>query len=66
MKIAVITGASAGIGREFVRAVDQQMQFDEIWIIARRRERLEELKTNCRNTIRPLVLDLSNLDSIDE
>ena len=66
MKIAVITGASAGIGREFVRAVDQQMQFDEIWIIARRRERLEELKTNCRNTIRPLVLDLTNLDSIDE
>ncbi len=66
MKIAVITGASAGIGREFVRAVDQQMQFDEIWIIARRRERLEELKTSCRNTIRPLVLDLSNLDSIDE
>ena len=43
MKIAVITGASAGIGREFVYAVDKYDSFDEIWVIARRRERLEEL-----------------------
>ena len=44
MKIAVITGASSGIGREFVYAVDQKFQLDEIWVIARRAERLEELK----------------------
>ena len=36
MRIAVITGASAGIGREFVYAVDREMRFDEIWVIARR------------------------------
>lgn len=35
MKIAVITGASAGIGREFVYAVDKYDTFDEIWVIAR-------------------------------
>lgn len=40
MKIAVITGASSGIGREFVYAVDQKFQLDEIWVIARRAERL--------------------------
>ena len=34
MKIAVITGASSGIGREFVYAVDKQESFDEIWVIA--------------------------------
>lgn len=66
MKIAVITGASAGIGREFVYAVDKYDSFDEIWVIARRRERLEELAAKCRNPIRPIALDLSNLGSIDE
>ena len=59
MKIAVITGASAGIGREFVRAVDRAESFDEIWVIARRAERLEELKAQCRNPVRPLALDLA-------
>lgn len=66
MKIAVITGASAGIGREFVYAVDKYDSFDEIWVIARRCERLEELAAKCRNPIRPIALDLSDLGSIDE
>ncbi len=59
MKIAVVTGASSGIGREFVYAVDKKYSFDEIWVIARRAERLEELKGKCRNTIRPVALDLA-------
>ena len=59
MKIAVVTGASSGIGREFVYAVDKKYSFDEIWVIARRTERLEELKGKCRNTIRPVALDLA-------
>ena len=64
MKIAVITGASAGIGREFVYAVDREQSLDEIWVIARRKERLDELMAACRNRIRPLVLDLSDPDSV--
>lgn len=65
MKIAVITGASAGIGREFVLAIDRQEDLYEIWVIARRTERLEELKTLCRNPIRPVALDLSELGNIE-
>lgn len=65
MKIAVITGASSGIGREFVYAVDKQMDFDEIWVIARRAERLLELKDKCRNKIRPVTLDLSEQTAIE-
>ncbi len=60
MKIAVITGASSGIGREFVYAVDKQYSLDEIWVVARRAERLEELKDKCRNPLRSVALDLAD------
>ena len=58
MKIAVITGASSGMGRDFVGAIDKEFELDEIWVIARRRERLEELVGTCRAAVRPVVLDL--------
>lgn len=58
MNIAIITGASSGMGREFVYAVDKAYDLDEIWVIARREERLRELQKQCRTTIRPLPLDL--------
>ena len=66
MKIAVITGASSGIGREFVYAVDKEMEFDEIWVIARREDRLIELQEKCRNKLRPVVLDLADSAAIEK
>lgn len=65
MRIAVVTGASAGIGREFVYSIDRRKQYDEIWAIARRADRLEELKDTCANVIRPISLDLTSAESID-
>ena len=47
MKIAVITGASSGLGREFAKQINQHfVTLDEVWLIARREERLNELKDN--------------------
>ncbi len=66
MRVAVVTGASAGIGRQFVYAIDKEYHPDEIWVIARRLQRLEELKEKCSSVIRPMALDLSDLKSIDE
>jgi len=66
MKIAVITGASSGMGREFVLQLSREKQFDEIWVIARRRERLEALQKEVSVKIRPVALDLTREDSIDE
>lgn len=63
MKIAVITGASSGMGREFVRQLDQTEDFDEIWVIARRRERLEALGSEVRAPLRCLPMDLTQEES---
>ena len=65
MKIAVITGASSGMGREFVRQFDRKETFDEIWVIARRAERLEALRGEGRAPLRPLPMDLTEDDSLD-
>ncbi len=64
MKIAVITGASSGMGREFVTQLDAAEQFDELWLIARRRERLEELQPLVRAKVRAIALDLTEKESI--
>lgn len=64
MKIAVITGASSGMGREFVTQLDASEQFDELWLIARRKERLEELQPLVRAKVRAIALDLTEKDSI--
>ena len=65
MDIAVITGASSGMGREFVLALDKEWQLDEIWVVARRKDRLQELQELCCSRIIPLELDLADKDSID-
>ena len=64
MRIAVITGASSGIGREFVYKADQLEGIDEIWVIARREDRLAELGEKCTHRVRPIPLDLSKDESI--
>lgn len=66
MKIAVITGASSGIGKEFVKEIAKRPDLDEIWVIARRKERLEALKTEVSGKIRPIPLDLTDKKSIEE
>lgn len=46
-KVAIITGASSGMGKEFALRIDKNFtSVDEIWLIARRRELLEELREN--------------------
>lgn len=64
-RIAVITGASSGMGREFVTALDRQQPFDELWLIARREERLTALQGGVRAAVRAIPLDLCDPASID-
>ena len=64
MKIAIVTGASSGLGREFVRLLDAQQKYDEIWVIARRKERLLELAKKTKTPVIAVPLDLGDKKSI--
>lgn len=65
MKIAVVTGASSGIGKEFARQISKRYgKLDEIWIIARRKELLEELQEELRIDVRIFAMDLTNSNDI--
>lgn len=60
MKIAIVTGASSGIGREFVNQLEHFYKgLDEIWVIARREERLQELKKNAKTYVRIFAGDMT-------
>ena len=58
MKIAIVTGASSGMGREFVFQLSQYVQVREIWVIARRQEALAALQADMQTPIRPIPMDL--------
>ncbi len=66
MKIAVITGASSGMGRELAIQISQKEAFDEIWVIARRENALANLKDSIDTKVRPIQLDLTKKESFDE
>ncbi len=48
--IIVVTGASSGMGREFAIQITRKIRADEIWVIARRKEQLDELKKGNQNS----------------
>ena len=63
MNIAVVTGASSGMGREFVLQLTQYVQVDAIWVIARREAALTALQREVSVPLRPICLDLCQEDS---
>ena len=63
MNIAIVTGASSGMGREFVLQLNDYITVDEIWVIARREQALNELKSEVSVPVRPILLDLCNSGS---
>jgi hypothetical protein len=42
-KIAIVTGASSGLGVEFAKQIDKKKILDEIWLVARREQNLKEV-----------------------
>ena len=68
LNIILITGASSGMGRETARQLDKIYtdKIDEIWLIARRRNRLEELANELSHPCHILEMDLADKDSFEK
>ena len=67
MVIAVITGASSGLGKEYINAVIEQFPMVEgFWLVARRKELLKEIADEHPDkTIAAISLDLSQGESVE-
>lgn len=66
MNIAVVTGASSGLGAEFVKEIIKaRPEIEEIWVIARRLDRLKGLSAALGEKIVPIGMDITNEADID-
>ena len=60
MKVAIITGASSGMGREFALQMDCHFaNIDEFWLVARREEELVTLAKTFQHPCRIFAMDLT-------
>lgn len=63
MKIGLITGASSGLGAAYAQLLDEE-GLDELWLVARREERLKELAGGLKTPAHCLALDLTEEEAI--
>ena len=63
--IAIVTGASGGIGREFTRLMCME-NLDEVWVIARSVAKLEALKETLGEKVRVMPADLTQVSEIEK
>lgn len=62
--IIIITGASSGMGKEFVNQIDKHFPgVDELWLIARRKELLANIASSCNHKCKVLPYDLCEQDA---
>jgi hypothetical protein len=66
MKIALITGASSGIGWEAALEIDRRFRsLDEIWIVGRNEEKLRILSKHLHHANRIIIMDVTNPEDMD-
>lgn len=62
-QIAIVTGASGGIGKEFTKLMCQE-ELKEVWVIARGVSKLEALKAELGEQIRVIPADLTSVSEM--
>ena len=66
MSVAIITGASSGIGREFALQLYRAKEADEFYLIARREERLTALAKELDGKAKIICADLTTSEGIEK
>lgn len=64
MKIAIITGASSGLGLEFAKQIDSKRNVDEIWLVSRNEEKLNQVAHTLSTPSIAVPADLSKTADI--
>lgn len=64
MKIAIVTGASSGMGKEFALKLDE-LKLEEIWIVALDQEGLDETAAQMKTPVKTFAVDLT-VDGVDK
>ena len=64
--IAVVTGASSGMGKQFALTLKEHGNYDEVWLIARGRKSLEETAQELGIPAKAVPLDLTGDESFEE
>ncbi len=69
INLAIITGASSGMGKEFANQISLSDKYDEVWIIARRKENLDEISSKLNSDTnsdkyKSIPLDISTREGI--
>ena len=63
--IAVVTGASSGIGKEFLKLLLKERGLDELWAIGQSEDRLKEVKEFDKARVRVFAMDLTERKNLD-
>ena len=66
MALAVITGASSGIGREFVKQLHEKGEADEFWFISRNAEKLGAVRDSLGVRAEIIAADLTSAEGIEK
>lgn len=66
MNIAIITGASSGMGKEFAIQIAKTGKIDAIWAIARRKERLVKLQQEVSIPVRIFDYDITKEENVEK
>ena len=67
MNIAIITGASSGLGEQFaLKTAIARPEIEEIWLIARREEKLKSIAEKLSKKTKTVVLDITDAKAMEK
>ena len=64
--IGIVTGASSGMGKDFLQTLPENIEVDEIWAISRNEKAIKEASKDMNVKVVPLAYDLSEEKNIKE